>query len=782
MGTAEQDWQLEQQRVDRVMRIIEQQLNTIQTDVLDTKDEIVDFRKTFWDDVTLNFDSMDEIIESHASMKQQAEVMQERERTYRHAEKQAKILRKLQQSPYFGRIDFTEEGTTDTEQVYLGIASLRHQDEYVIYDWRAPVSSLYYDHAPGPATYQTPNGQIDGTMELKRQYMIRGGQIRTMFDTGVTIGDEMLQEVLGQHADNQMKSIVATIQQEQNRIIRNEQSRLLIVQGAAGSGKTSAALQRVAYLLYRYRDTLSSEQIILFSPNPMFNSYVATVLPELGEDNMQQTTFQQYLEKKLSRSFRVEDPFAQMEYTLMDRSDADYTARLAGIRFKTSAAYMRIIEQYAEQLKQQGMLFKSIRLRGRELVSAEKIAELFYALSPSMSIPYRLKEVAEQLLRELTKAAKAEKKKRWVEEAIELLDKDAYTEVFEKLSEKQHYTESSFNDDDQERDMLATLVVQEKFKKLRRGVKLFRFLDVQAMYRQLLTQSATALGDQGKHTDIAAWQSFNALTLAAMDEGILPYEDATPYLYFLELMEGFQANTTIRHLFIDEAQDYSPFQFAFLKRLYPSAKITALGDLNQSIYAHAATVDGFEPLEKLFASESTERIVLTRSYRSTRPIVEFTQGMVAGGEQIEPFNRAGEKPVITHVVDTQALHRQIKKRIAAWHAEELHSIAIICKTAAECEEAYQSLHKEHGLQVRLIHKETSEFEGGTVIIPSYLAKGMEFDAVILYNASAACYHREEERKLFYTACTRAMHKLHLYTIGDVSPFVKDAKPDTYCIE
>ena len=244
--------------------------------------------------------------------------MSERERSHRLLMQQWKSMNRLLPSPYFGRIDFQEDGLDFSEQIYIGVSSFVDEDglSFLVYDWRTPIASLYYDYSPGAASYDTPGGRIEGTMELKRQYQIHDGQIRNMFDTSVTIGDELLQQVLGKGADSQMKSIVATIQKEQNAIIRNDKSRMLIVQGAAGSGKTSAALQRVAYLLYKHRERLKADQIVLFSPNPMFNSYVSTVLPELGEENMQQTTFQEYLDYWLGSTLRLEDPFDQIEYVL----------------------------------------------------------------------------------------------------------------------------------------------------------------------------------------------------------------------------------------------------------------------------------------------------------------------------------------------------------------------------------------------------------------------------------------------------------------------------------
>lgn len=282
------EWKKEQKRVTDVVEKVSEKIKINQKHLGGVRNEIVDIRNRFWEDVTVNFDESDDAVETAVSMKQQSELLSERERTHHHAQKELSTLKRLQDSPYFGRIDFKEEGEKVSDRIYLGIASFydEQNNEFLVYDWRAPVSSLYYDYSPGPAQYHTPDGLISGTMELKRQYMIRHAIIQSLFDTGITIGDELLQEVLGRNSDSQMKSIVATIQKEQNQIIRNERARLLVVQGAAGSGKTSAALQRVAYLLYRYRDILQAKQIVLFSPNAMFNSYISTVLPELGEPNI----------------------------------------------------------------------------------------------------------------------------------------------------------------------------------------------------------------------------------------------------------------------------------------------------------------------------------------------------------------------------------------------------------------------------------------------------------------------------------------------------------------
>jgi len=781
MSIVERDWQEEQTRVQEVINIIDNRIDTLQEQVGGIQADIVDIRKNFWEDVTVNFDDAHEAAETYASIKQQAEVLSERERSHRHAQKQLKTMLRLMQTPYFGRIDFQEEGEPGPEQIYLGIASLLDDDEasFLIYDWRAPVASLYYDYPPGPASYETPGGTIEGTMDLKRQYIIRDGQIRSMFDTGVTIGDELLQNVLGKQSDTQMKSIVATIQREQNRIIRNERSRLLIVQGAAGSGKTSAALQRVAYLLYRYRETLRAEQIVLFSPNPMFNSYVSTVLPELGEENMQQTTFQEYLERRIGETFRLEDPFMQLEYVHTASSDPGYSTRLAGIHFKSSAAFLQVLERYIDRLGQAGLRFYDIQLRGETLISAEQIAEHFYSLDRSYRIPNRITLVVQWLLSQLDDLARKERKKHWVEDEIELLDQDDYRKVYGELRKRKRARGDTFDDHELEHKLLAKMVVDRYFEPIRAQVKRLRFIDMPSTYKQLFTEPEEALFTDRDSPLPAAWKDICNQTVERLNRSELTYEDATPFLYLKERIEGFRTNTSVQHIFIDEAQDYSPLQFAFLKRLFPYSKMTVLGDLNQAIHAHSAD-NAFSQLAALFEETQTETIILTRSYRSTRQIIQFTQGMIPGGDQIEPFNRDGQKPTVTKATDLTDLNAKIEARVHALQAEGHRTIAIICKTAQESRNAYEAL--QAVLPLRLIEKETVSFAPGILVIPAYLAKGVEFDAVIIYNASQTQYGEEKDRKLFYTACTRAMHELHLYYLDVLSSFVQTLSSDTYTQE
>jgi DNA helicase-2/ATP-dependent DNA helicase PcrA len=429
------EWQTEQERLEQVREKLKARIGELEPVVTGLSDQAAEIRRRFWEEVTVNTSTDEEFEETFYTIKQQAAILSERERRQRLLTQQWKNFNQLLPSPYFGRVDFLEDGMNLSEQIYIGVSSFIDEDgmNFLVYDWRTPIASLYYDHSPGEASYITPMGQISGRMELKRQYQIHNGQIRNMFDANLTIGDELLQQMLAKGADSQMKSIVSTIQREQNAIIRNDRSRLLIVQGAAGSGKTSAALQRVAYLLYKNRDSLKADQIVLFSPNPIFNSYVSSVLPELGEENMQQTTLQEYLEYWLGPSLRLEDPFDQIEYVLTAQSTPNYETRLQGIQYKASESFMKALQNYAQWLGREGMLFKGIRFRERDLITAEQMRTQFYSYDPSLSLANRVEQLQKWLLKELSLLERKELKASWVVEELSYLDTELYAEVFGEL-------------------------------------------------------------------------------------------------------------------------------------------------------------------------------------------------------------------------------------------------------------------------------------------------------------------------------------------------------------
>ncbi|WP_312025918.1 RNA polymerase recycling motor HelD [Listeria booriae] len=768
MDRLNKNQKVEEARMHHVLEVIEQKTAQLKQKQGNLATDVIDLRKNFWDEIKVNLETFDDRLETALSIKQQAEFLAERELTHHHRDKALQILRKLKDSPYFARVDFTPDDTNETTPIYIGIAGLSNEteDDYLIYDWRAPISSMYYDFSPGPAEYASMEKIISGTMDLKRQFIIRHGELQSMFDTNVAIGDELLKEVLGNNASDKMKNIVATIQKEQNQIIRNVKNNYLIVQGVAGSGKTSVALQRAAYLLYHYKEELNNDNMLLFSPNPLFSSYIASVLPDLGETSIQQLTFQAYVEKRLGKHLTIESPFSQMEY-LLTTEDA---ARKAGIRFKASLAFKEYIDQYAEQLSTDGLVFKNIALRGNVIISKEAIGAYFYSLDHTISIPNRMSMTKDWLLEELAFLEKEERDKDWVKDEAELLDIEDYTEVYHDLQDNAE--DDTFDDFDKELKILTAKIARKYFRKIRAAVSKLKFLHVTALYKKLFDVQA----DDASLPE--NWDTVCVYTLESLRQKELLYEDTSPYMYLEDKLTRLKTNTQIKHLFIDEAQDYSPFQFFVLQQLFPSARMTILGDIHQAIYMHtlnSATLFSGEEVQ----TDNTEKIELHKSYRSTRQIVDFTRHLLVADLEIEPFERDAEKPSFVLCMDGQERDAKLRHTLSGLIGKEYGTIAVICKTAAESAAMYELLSPAFDVQLATEH--SYSYDSGIIVLPAYLAKGIEFDAVIIPDASAQNYKKTFEQNLFYTACTRAMHELVLFAVGDKTPFMNRVPADFYTL-
>ncbi|QQZ10450.1 RNA polymerase recycling motor HelD [Heyndrickxia vini] len=746
MTIQDNEWLQEQKRVDDTVRKVKDKKQSLLSQVKSVKDEADEIKQNFWEDVTVNLDEPDDVIETFTSIKQQAELLSERERSYKHVEENISILNKLEYSPYFARVDFKEQDE-ENENIYIGIGSFLDGDDYLVYDWRAPISSIYYDGSPGPVSYETPEGPRKGEMLLKRQFIIKDGQIESLFDTGVTIGDEMLQEVLGNRADTQMKNIVATIQKEQNKIIRDIRSRLLFVQGAAGSGKTSAALQRIAYLLYRFRDSLYSDQIILFSPNRLFNHYISKVLPELGENNMEQTTFLEFAQSRIP-DLTVESLFEQFETSL---NAVDHHYRSKAIRLKGDLPFVHAISDYVDNLVTSGLFFKDISFRGKILISKEEISELFYSYDQSYTLPNRFPLIKKELLKRLKEIAREEEKAPWVEEEMELLDREDYLKAFQHSLKG----EDDFNSFDQEKKFLAKQIVNNYFKKIRAGIKRYRFFHRKAQYVDFLKKVPELLTLKNYDINAEDWTEIQRNTIKLLNEKNIQMEDSVPYMYLYDLIVGRKNQTSIKYVFIDEIQDYTPAQLVYMKFMYPYSKFTMLGDINQSIF-NKGSESPIQTSMNIFGEEKAEIIRLTKSYRSTAAITAFTKAILPDGEAIELFEREGELPSFIIESTFEGMLDQIVRQVERI-ALTSSSIAIIGKTMKDCEQAYQQLKKK--INISLIDLKNQELAEGPIILPSYLAKGLEFDNVIVLNASDDRYNDESERTLLYTICTRAMHHL-----------------------
>lgn len=715
-----------------------------------------------WKDVRFKSSTYSSLFETAMSVRQQQQMLQERELAMNSAEHQAVVLDRLTERPYFARIDVQEKGTEKVDQIYIGLASFSDgPDNFLIYDWRAPISSIYYDGGLGKVTYETPDGKQDAEVYLKRQFQIEDGKIVTIFDTDEAVGDQMLLNAVSGESTTKMKSIVTTIQKEQNKIIRNTAADLLFVQGTAGSGKTSAVLQRVAYLLYRYRGHLTSGQVVLFSPNQLFNDYIDQVLPELGEQNMVQMTFYQYASRRL--------PKLQLE-TLQERFESQPTgAAKKVIDLKGTSVYFKAMQKYAQSLNHANIKLRSVKFRGHEIISKDKIADIYYSFNDNYQLGNRLHATKEQLMKILQGKSGNEVHADWVENEVQNLSKEQYDTMLRDNPRE-------FDSDEAEYKFIAKQLVMRAFTPVIRGVNRNHFININEQFVHFLKTVPQLINLADYGISDAEWQAGVKHTIEQMRQGILPMSDMTPYMMLFDLIKGSRGERDIRFVFIDEIQDYTPFQLAFLKFSFPKARFTMLGDLNQAIFTKENAVSLQDELSQLFDPEKSEYIELTQTYRSTQQITDFSKDILIQGAQIDAFERKGALPTISVVPTTEAMVTGIVQQLASNQAAA-ETTAIITKTLAEAEVAYAALRDQ--ADVNIIRTENQRLVPGTIIVPAYLAKGLEFDAVIMWDAATKVYHGDDERQLVYTIASRAMHQLTIFAVQELTPLLANVADNLY---
>jgi len=600
-------------------------------------------------------------------------------------------LLKLGESPYFGRIDFV--ASNNRTPVYIGIYSFADEimRANLIYDWRAPISSMFYDYELGEASYSTPSGQVKGEIVLKRQYRIRQGRMEFMIENAVSIHDEILQKELSKASDDKMKNIVATIQRDQNAVIRNESSRVMIIQGVAGSGKTSIALHRIAFLLYRFRDTITAKDILIISPNKVFADYISNVLPELGEENIPETSMEELATEMLENKYRFQTFFEQVS-DLLEHHEAAYIERM---RFKSSFEFLSKLNQYLIYIENNYFTFTELRIAGT-VVPFPFIEEKFKAYH-RMPLLKRFPEIVKDV---------------------------------------QQYIRSNGQ---------RKLTGREKAQLWEEIPRMFKITGVLELYR-----------------DFYSWMGKPELFKMG-DGGVLEYADVFPLIYFKLRLEGVPLHTHVKHLLVDEMQDYTPVQYAVLSRLFHCKK-TILGDVSQTVNPYSAS--SAEGIEQVFPQG--DMVKLFRSYRSTWEITAFAQS-ISRNPNIIPMERHGEPPVVRRFNSNLEELEEIKNQIDLFKNSGRQALGIICKTQEQAETVYNSL-KSPG--INLLTPESTSFTHGVIITTAHLAKGLEFDEVIVPFASANNYRTDVDKSMLYIACTRAMHRLVLFYTKEISPFIK----------
>ena len=760
--TENNEKEFEQKYLDNIMVQIKAREKSLKKSIKSAEGEARELNSHFFDDVKLDYDGYSTSMETALSIHQQQQLLSEREHAWQHSAKQLDTVERLEKRPYFARVDFKENGEDKPETIYIGLGSFADKDDhFLIYDWRAPISSIYYDGKLGKVTYNSPEGEITVDMTKKRQFMIEDGKIINMFDTNESIGDQMLLSVLSEKSSTQMKSIVTTIQREQNKIIRNTSADLLFVQGAAGSGKTSAILQRIAFLLYRYRGNLTSSDVIMFSPNQLFNDYIKNVLPEMGEQNMIQMTYWQFVARRLP-GMNVENLFKQFE---------DQTADTSISKFKDSVSFFNLLTHYAKRLNKRGVIFKNIYFRDKKkpYFDKDKIKEIYYSFNENYSLANRIDATREELIKMLNRKITPETKKAWVARTIEGMSQQELNDLYDRPDQE-------FESEAKEEAFLGRKIVLAALKGVHKRILHNHFLNMRAQYLSFL-RAVPKMVDLSKwDIDEDEWMKHVEDVKDNFKKHDIAMSDVSAYLYLYDLVTGRRTDFEMRYTFIDEIQDYTPFQLAYLKYNFPRAKFTMLGDLNQAIFTKDEGCSLLKQISGLFDPKKTDVVQLTKSYRSTKELTNFTKQILRQGEKIEAFNRKGPKPVIWgRKTDKEAV--AVLSNVLRDNEKHKMTTAVITKDLASAKFVHKML-EDRGEKATLIATANQRLVDGTLIIPSYLAKGLEFDAVIMWGASKENYHRLDETQLVYTITSRAMYKLDIIYTGEKSPLL-DVDKSTY---
>ncbi|MDR7855049.1 RNA polymerase recycling motor HelD [Tissierella sp.] len=739
-------WKLEDEWLQEVLKETRKQLDKNINFKEKIKDEAIRTQKELWDEI--GSVSIANGLDQVADFMQYISFMKMQKISHESTRKLQDKYEKMLVSPYFARMDFLENGELEAEKCYIGVSNLINDKlDFLIYDWRAPISSMFYDCEMGDANYECPEGVIEGKLLLKRQYKINNGEIQYMFDSNLKIDDEMLQDILSKSTDSKMKAIVTTIQREQNKVIRNEEYKTLIVQGPAGSGKTSVALHRIAYLLYKHREKITPENIVIFSPNEIFNEYISNVLPELGEDNMYQTTFKEYMHKALGRDFLKEDYCEMMEYILTSKNQAGYENRINNIRYKSTMEFVNILKYYVTFVEEKDRDFKDVFFRDQLIVTSKDLQELFFKEYIRLPLRKRLRKIKERVLFLLDPY----KKERIDEVVAELEKKGSYIDKIEIFQD-------------------SMVIVKEEMKALYHEINIMTEFNLVNIYKELFEKLELFHRRLNIPYNEEIIKKIKSHSLENLEAQNLNYEDQIIILYLKIVLGDISKTSEIKYVIIDEAQDYTPLQYEIFYQLFESANMTILGDLNQSINPFM-NVGDYKNIINIFSQNNTCVINLSKSYRSTKEITEFSRKLLNDEFIDEGIQRSGDKPLVIELPNEAAIKERLLQDINIYKERGYKSIGIITRTMREADEVYSFLKDK--VQIKAIMKDDDEYVNDTLLIPAYLAKGLEFDAVLIYNAGNENYCCEEERLLFYTACTRALHVLSIYYSGKKTPFLEE---------
>lgn len=683
--------------------------------------------------------------------------------------------------PYFARIDFCEKEKDRAEKLYIGKMCLTREEdqELIIVDWRAPVANLYYEGRLGNAAYTCPDGLVNGELQLKRQFSINGGVLQEISDIDIATNDEFLQSHLGANADNRLKDIVSTIQAEQNRIIRADMWTPLIVQGAAGSGKTTIALHRIAYLIYNFEKSFKPENFTIIAPNRLFLNYISEVLPELGVEKVKQTTFEALAMEIIKKNLKIKDPMEKLEAFVNWHSAPElqqkYTQMKRASRIKSSMLYKEILDGFIRKVEESFLPPEDFRVGNIVVFKREEISRLFLKDYGGWPIMHRMAEIKKYL----TNRLKTKK-----EAIINHLQDECDRKIMDwklNMKDSEERQKLIIEAIDRKNSIIGNLekyskkAINEYIGKLPKlnPLQYYKaFINEYLGNRELETEKYKELyGDEPVDAETLAFIS--TYTSGIMKSGYVEIEDLAPMMYLKYNIDGLDEKFPVKHIVIDEAQDFSVLQLYVLKKIIKDSSFTILGDLCQGIHGYRGISRWQDLMDHVFAEGRSKLLTLEQSYRTTVEIMEAANKVMQKLKnddlvQAKPVLRHGDRPLIIKKSSLKDIAADMEVRIPEMKKLGFKSIAIIGKTLDECREMHACF-KNAKEDISLITGKEDAYKGGIVIVPSYLAKGLEFDVVMIANANDEEYIEDElDIKLLYVCMTRPLHQLYIYYKGEAS--------------
>lgn len=681
-------------------------------------------------------------------------------------------LETARSKPYFSRIDFKEEGKAETEKIYIGkMCLMREEDhEMIIVDWRAPIANLYYEERLGESSYNCPDGNVKGDLSLKRQFSVDDGKLNEIFDIDITTNDEFLQGYLGASADNRLKDIVSTIQWEQNRVIRADMWKPLIVQGAAGSGKTTIALHRIAYLIYTFEKSFEPENFMIIAPSRLFLNYISEVLPELGVERVKQATFEDFAMELIGQKFKIRDANEKLTLFVNSKASEQEIKRNELIKkesqLKASMAFRDALDYYIKTIEEDFIPGEDFKIGPFVLFSYEEINRLFLNEYRDLPMAKRIKEIKKHLTNRLTlkKDDMLEKINRNCDFKIKQIK-----ETMEESPERHTLIIEAYDD----RDVNLARIKEISKKAVKEYIANITKVNPYQYYKDFF-QNKVLLEDclEGK-TDRETIEFIREYSLGILNSNFIEIEDLAPMIYLKYKIHGMDEKIPVKHIVVDEAQDFSAFQFYVIKKIVRESSFTILGDLCQGIHSYRGIQDWEDLRKYVFEDGNSGMLYLEQSYRTTVEIMEAANKVIVkmdGGALYKgsPVIRHGEEVKIIKTNDFKEMALGIMEKIHELKDIGFKTIAVICKTMEDCLRMSKLMSKGEE-SPKIITGGEKEYRGGIVIVPSYLAKGLEFDAVLIAGASTEEYEESDlDIKLLYVCMTRPLHKLFIYYCNDLS--------------